>query len=296
MGLFGPVYALTQLEIGNAQLGRYRKRIATLAGGPAIVEFVVGLVLLLVRQFHLATVVAATVLAEMVRNGSALFWYLRDRGRFEGNSISGPKSGTQFLQSSLIAAPAVLVPILASNLDSIIYGSMLGPSTLGMYAVAKLGFTVLVLASITAEGYVVAQWAHRRPIQVFARFVLIGLPSSVVVAVVGYLLFPYFFGSAFQEARLAFPLAVLAGLFGSIFVCFLSIAAFNDRHRAALNAASISVVALGVGAILISVLGRPSASDMCLVLLAAQIVGVLLITFRMSPAISISPTTTRISR
>ncbi|TFB95885.1 lipopolysaccharide biosynthesis protein [Cryobacterium sp. HLT2-28] len=285
IGCFGPIYALTQLEIGNAQLGRYRRRIAITAGGPAVVEFAAGMVLLAIRQFNLGTVVAGTMLAELLRNSAGVFVYVRDRRQMGISNTNGTESGMPLLRASLLAAPAVLVPILASNLDSIIYGAMLGPATLGMYAVAKLGFTLLVLASLTAEGYVVSRWASRRPLQFLVRFVLIGLPIAAFVSTLGFVLFPFFFGSAFEEARRAFPLAVGAGMCGAVFVSCLSIAAFNNRQKPAVVAATFSMAALSLGAIGIGLIGRPGPSEMCLVLMVAQIVGVVLIAFRMAPTL-----------
>jgi O-antigen/teichoic acid export membrane protein len=283
--LFGPVYALTQLETANAQLGRYRRRVATLSGGPAVIEFVANLALLLSRQLELATVIAATVLAETARNLAALLWRFGDRRRFGSASILRTTTGTQLLRSSLIAAPAVLVPLLASNLDSIIYGSLLGAKSLGMYAVAKLGYTVFLLVAVTAEGYVLARLAHRRPIHSLLLILAVGAAFGSVIAVVGFEAFPFFFGSAFEEARTAFPVAVAGGILGAVFMSFLTIAAFNGRQQPAFVAALGSLLTLALGAIAISSLGaaNATATEMCCALLIAQVVGILLIVFRMTP-------------
>lgn len=281
--LLGPVYALTQLEMANSQLGRYRKRIATLAGAPAVVEFACSLLLLFIKQFSVMTAIWATLLAEAVRNSAAIFWRLRDRKLARPSAVFRDKSGILLLRASLIAAPAVLVPILASNLDSIIYGSMLGASSLGMYVVAKIGFSVFVLMAITAEGFVVARLAHRKPIESLILLALVGTPVAAIASGLGLVLFPYFFGDAFEQARVAFPIAVSAGVMGAGFVSFLSIAAFNGRQRSAFLAAVVSLLALGLGAVAISLFVTPNASEMCLVLLGAQTLGVLQIALGMTP-------------
>jgi O-antigen/teichoic acid export membrane protein len=281
-GLFGPIYALTQMEVANAQLGRYRRRVAVLSGAPAVVEFVLNLALVFIRQLGIATAIAATVLAETVRNAAALQWRFGDRRRI-GLPGMGLQPGAPLLRSSLIAAPAVLVPMLASNLDSIIYGSLLGAKALGMYAVAKLGYTLFLLVAVTAEGYVVTRLAHRSPLRSLLLLLAFAAPFGAAIGVVGFAAFPFFFGTPFEEARVAFPSAVAAGIVGTVFISLLAIAAFNGRQRASFVAALGSLLALALGALVVSMIGMATATEMCYALLAAQVVGVLMIVFRMSP-------------
>ncbi len=282
VSLFGPIYAVTQLEVANAQLSHHRKRIGVLAGAPAVLEFVVSVVLVVVRQLNVATAIATTLFAELVRNIASVSWRAADRRRADLTSRTQSRWDTGLLRTSIIAAPAVAVPVLASNLDMIIYGALVGSTPLGMYAVAKLGFTVMVLTALTLEGRIVRRLAHTGPRRSAIVIVGLALPLAAFVALGGVALFPLAFGSAYEEARVAFPIAAAAGVFGAVFVSFLAISAYNERQRAALLAAVVSLATLAVGAVLVSALGVATASTMCSVLLIAQIVGATQATLTMS--------------
>ena len=178
-----------------------------------------------------------------------------------------------FEKASWILAPATLVPILASNIDSLIYGALAPTSQLGLYAVAKIATSILLLGAITLEGYFLQDVFQRGLRKALGRNGLALIGVAAAGAVLGLLLVPLLFGAAYHAAALAFPLSATAGTLGVIYVWFSAHLASRGLQRLSLISAAAVLVTLTAGCFIVTSFASINPEIMIVPLIVAYLAG-----------------------
>lgn len=274
----GPLFASTQLEVAEAQWQGNQGRVAALAGGPPAAEFVLNLVLFFSRSLTVATGIVVTLAAEALRIGTAIRSRVLRSKRLEATESLGddpaPTAGdsTRLLKEAAVLAPALLAPLLASNIDAVIYGGLASTELLGFYAVSKIATSVLILAATTLEGRFL-RLAHSRGV-LWSSSVAVSLLLTLgaLGTGVGHLVVPVLFGEAFRPSGSALPVTALAGVFGGLFVLLSARAAREGRGKSALHAAMACFAVVGLGCLSVSTGTSVTPTTMALPLVAAYAV------------------------
>lgn len=268
VSMAGPLFAITQIETANAQMSTQRARVAVLATSSPLVELIGNIIMLIAHQLTVFSAVAITTTAELARGASALVLRAGDRRSGERTRPDRVLTG-EVMASAWRLAPATLVPLLASNIDIIIYGMFAPLNDTGVYAVAKIGTSLFILAAMTLEGSFLNRMQARR----IDRLLLLscGLAGSLwaVGSVVGAITIVPLFGSDFAGAASAFPLTAGAGALGAVYVWCSAACAREGRGSASLVSAVVVLVLIAVGSCLVSVVSDESAAMMSVPLVVA---------------------------
>jgi O-antigen/teichoic acid export membrane protein len=272
----GPLFAYTQLVAADAQWHGRRAEVAALAGGPPTAEFALNILLLFLQKLNVATAMAA---AETLRIGTAIFAGGRRKrapqdseSRSDGLEAADPKNPVRLFSTAALLAPAVLAPLLASNIDAVIYGALGSAVLLGYYAVAKIATSVLILAATTLEGRFLRLTAAKGITYAIGLAVLALGALAVFGAAVGYLVVPPLFGEAFRPSALALPATATAGGAAGLFVLLGAQAARVGHSRAALLTAVSCFVLVAVGCFVISLSGAATPGMMALPMVVGYVV------------------------
>jgi hypothetical protein len=284
VGMFlAPGWIIGQTELARAQVSRDRRWILTTACGPALIEFCVNLVLAIGRWLTVLNSVVVTVLAEAFRSLIGVWRFFRERRRSHdgaratrGDPDDKPRLLGRELTSKAIAfAPAAMLPTLALSLDVILYSFWLPVEALGVYAVAKLGLTILYPLATALEGRHVH---HVRRFGLFGgvlRACLEAAPIAMSVAATGILLIPVVFGEAFAGAALPFAVGTIGGVLRFGYVSCAVWAAVNAPSVVQNASVGVLVGAEATLCILVAVAVGPSIMAMVLAVLGSQLCGFL---------------------
>lgn len=246
----GPLHLFVQLQLARAQFERDALRVAATTGVPALWEFVVNLVLALVNSMTVLTVSATTAAAEVARGLVSI----RRRVATPSDVIHLRRLYNAQLWRY---APVGIMPMLVGNIDVIVYGAVLSQTELGYYAVAKLAVTLLVFATVVIEGRLA------RTDQSFTRTagpaLLLLAVVGLVGGILGTVLVPPLFGSAYQPAANIFGLMATAGFLGGTHVLLTARAAALQRARLALFSSTAVFVSTASVAFFVSRSGVATA-------------------------------------
>jgi O-antigen/teichoic acid export membrane protein len=268
--LGGPFFALTQIEVADAQLHARRKRIAGMAGTPPLIELFGTLGLLAVRQLNIMTAILSTLASESGRIIVGVSSRMRDGGM---KTVKNPPLVRSVLSAAWKLAPATLVPLLANNVDSLIYGALSPTGLVGLYAVAKIGTSLFMLTAITLEGMFLRTSTSvglGKTLAVSA----VGLPLvGLIGAIAGMTLVPILFGEEFSDAGAAFPVTATAGVLGALYVWLSAVCAGEGLHRASFVSAVVMLLALAGGSYFVAVQPGLSVSLMGWPLILAYGIG-----------------------
>lgn len=270
VALGGPLFAMTQLEVASAQRDGRRKRIVAFAGLPSLVEFVGNIALLALRSLTLWTAITVTLFSELSRSLAGIRARALDKPHLAPRDMVVLRT---FEKASWILAPATLVPILASNIDSLIYGALAPTSQLGLYAVAKIATSILLLGAITLEGYFLQDVFQRGLRKALGRNGLALIGVAAAGAVLGLLLVPLLFGAAYHAAALAFPLSATAGTLGVIYVWFSAHLASRGLQRLSLISAAAVLITLTAGCFIVTRFPSINPEIMIVPLIVAYLAG-----------------------
>lgn len=273
VSLGGPLFALTQIEVANAQLAGNQRRVSLFAGGPGLVEFVTSVILIIVREFSIVTAILASFVSELGRAAFTLWARALDRGPL---ATPAPLLTKQLLASAWKFAPATLVPLLASNVDTLIYGAIATSSNLGLYAVAKLATNLLVLAALSLEGWFLASASRHGLFRALFRALLIVAPLAVVGGLAGREAVPLIFGQPYLASSEAFPLTAAAGFLGSLYVWTTALCAVSGRQRMSMVSAAFVLGGMVVSCVVVAVQPHVNPVTMSLPLIFAYTLGVLI--------------------
>jgi hypothetical protein len=268
-------YAFNQVETANSQNLQLRRRIAATTASPALVEFLVNMLLMLVQRLNLIVSMAITILAEAIRGALAVVWNRHDRRNVE--LPPSHFSNNALYRASLISAPAAVVPLLSGNLDVLMYGALVETAALGHYVVAKLGFSAMLVAGTVLEGRAITLVGRLGLFRTIAIVVGIGGGLALAGGAAGWVLTPVVFGREFIESANAFPAAAAAGFFAFLFV---SLTAINSHLGAQSRLGRVMPGLFVLLGIVMSSLAIPAAfgSDavaMTLGLMGSQLLGVI---------------------
>jgi len=246
--LISPLQVLTQMEVAESQASLRRPRILALTGLPSFVEAMGTLLFLILQKLTIATSVIVTLIAELTRVVASRAFRRRDRLRVGGESLAAP---VNLLARGAVLAPVSLLPLLVSNVDSIVLAPFVPIATLGLYAVSKLAFGLLLLTAGTVEGMVIR--GERRNRNLVVAVVCLAA-VAVVVAAAGYLFTPLLFGSEFEDARLGFLTSSLGGWLGGVGALLSTLIVWGGRARVVLISSVVAAGTTVVGALLLGLL------------------------------------------
>lgn len=268
----GSIYATVQIEVANAQQKALRSRIGALAAVPAPVEVVGSVLLLILERLTATTAMITTIFAEIFRSFVAQWLRRRDKRLTRNSDLD---LAQRFMKSAIKFAPATLVPLLVVNIDSLIYGALLPISYVGLYAVAKIATTVLLLGAATMEGKFLRSVQKCGIGRTVGISTLVLIPIGVLVAFTGFALVPPLFGAAFSAAAAAFPLTAVAGVFGAFYVWTSAACAQGGLYRSSFISALIVLGFISLGSIVVSNIGAVGVTIMGWPLVAAYFGGII---------------------
>lgn len=223
--LLVPGWIRSQLELANAQLLGLDARIGVSLTGASVTEFLLNFATVVTRTLTLASSVAVTYCAEVARIAIAARWRRRDAATTVAMQTSDEElqvDGREFRRVSRSYAAGAILPMVAANVDILIYGSLMPVGLVGVYSVAKLGFSLYLPVGSVIEGRVLSSIRARGRKSTFSMIVLIGLGLALPLSCGAYILVPRLFGAAYFAAVWALPVACVAGtlriLYGSMLV------------------------------------------------------------------------------
>lgn len=269
-------YAFSQIEVANAQHGLLRNRVGATSAFPALLEFIVSIVLILWQRLSLLACLITTFLAEVLRGGLAIIWNRREARQQE--TTPEKISNKMLLRASIISAPAAVVPLLSGNIDVLIFGALLDTSTLGHYVVAKLGFSVMLLVGTVLEGRAISLAGRLGYLKASFAVAAFGGVCAALGGTAGFLLTPVIFGQEFVESARAFPFAAAAGFFAYMFVSLTAMSHCSSRasmRSAELVPAVIVLVGIVSSCCAIPVFFGSNVIAMSLGLMFSQVLGVI---------------------
>ena len=267
-----PLSALVQLEMAEAQLVQRQYRVAGLTSVPAVVEFVANVALLLARSLTVASAISVTIGSELTRGVAAAVYHRRD-GRSASRPARDAVASAALAKRALQYLPATLVPLVAANVDALVYGALGHSSPLGVYSVAKLVPTFLLLVASVWEGQFLAL-VEKRGVVAASVALLVPLTAlGAVAAAAGSFLVEPLFGGAFAAARSAFPVTAGVGLVAALYVWFVALCAKRRMRRVSIVSSGITLTVCLVGAVLVSSTGTPSPTVMGLPVLTGYSLG-----------------------
>lgn len=270
--LLAPSFVMNQIEFANANHGQLRSRIGTAASLPAILEFVVTLGAFILQRFSLAVGIFTAVGAQAARLVTAWHWHLSDRSmirRRERRRV--PDTESALFKASLRNGPASVIPLLSGNLDVIIFGMVTTTDVLGHYAVAKLGFSAVLIAATVLEGRAIGLVGKRGRTMALAIILGVAAGLTVLCGAAGWYLTPIVFGQDFGASALAFPILAAAGGLAFTFICLSAINA--QRKKASIFPGLIILVVLVISCIGLGTFQGSSVVVISMGLVLAQAVG-----------------------
>ncbi|WP_104173223.1 hypothetical protein [Arthrobacter sp. Y81] len=274
--LLAPSFVMNQIEFANANHGQLRARIGIAASMPAVLEFAVTLGAFLFQRFSLAVAIFTAIGAQAARLVTAWQWHLNDRSKVRRRDRRRrPDTESALLKASFRNGPASVIPLLSGNLDVIIFGMLTSTDVLGHYAVAKLGFSAVLIAATVLEGRVIGLVAKRGRGKTL--MIILGIASllTVLCGAAGWYLTPIVFGTDFSASALAFPLLAAAGGLAFTFVCLSAINA--QRRKASLWPGLSILTVLILGCFVLGTFLGSSVIAISFGLIAAQGVGLAII-------------------
>lgn len=268
-----PLFALVQLEMADAQYHQRQFRVAGLTSVPACVEFVANIALIVLRALTLTSAVIVTIASEAARGVCAVIYRRRDLAR--ANRLPPDSSASRALgRSALNYLPATLVPLVAANVDSIAYGALGHAALLGVYSVAKLVPTFLLLTAGVSEGRFIARSGRDGIARASVTLMLPLLGLAVLAAAAGAVLVEPLFGTPFAGARPAFAVTALVGVGGALYVWLVAICARRGLSRVS-TWSSVIVLAVGAsGAVAVGLSPAPDPVVMGAPVLAGYVLGI----------------------
>ena len=247
--IVAPFFTLLQIELANAQMENHATRILLVTVVPILLDFAGSALLLARGEFTLRSVVVLAVGVEFARVAFAIGGYAKDARR--ASRVGGPNRPTvrnrPFWRDSLKFAIPATAPVLSSNVDILIFAALVRPAQLGIYSVAKIGFSLILVASQSLEGKMIAGLnagiRHRDFLHPLWAFTLLSISLSAGATSAVLIFFPHSFAAA---ASLISILVIAGWLF--------SLARWTLAHFAAQGRADIAA-ASSVAIILVSVIG-----------------------------------------
>lgn len=281
--LLAPGSAIVQIETANANFTQRRGRIAAVSSSPPVLEFFGTLLLVVVQRFNLLVAIVTTIMAELLRSILAVVWHLADRRSVsKDKTTADPLLERRIVAASIRSAPAVVIPLLSGNLDILLFGLFTESAVLGQYAVAKLGFSAMLIAASVLEGRFLAAFRRRPKGRAVLGVVLVALALALLSGAAGFILTPVLFGSDFVPSSLAFPCLALAGCLAFIFSCLSADAAQHQRNSAVPGGAIL--LTLVVSCIAVPIFVGTDVVSLTWALIAAQFVGTFVIMVQLSKA------------
>ena len=280
IALGAPLFALVQLEMADAQYQQRQFRVAGLTSVPACLEFVANIALILLRSLTLTTAVVVTVTSELARGVCAIVYSRRDLARGE-RPTKDPAASRSLARRAIHFLPATLVPLVAANVDAIVYGAMGHTAVLGVYSVAKLVPTFLLLAASVSEGRFIARAGRDGIARTSVAFLLPLLGLGALATAAGSVLVEPLFGAPFAGARPAFVVTALVGVGGALYVWLVAICARRGLSRVSMWS-SVLVLAVGAsGSVLVGLSPDLDPLIMGTPVLAGYAIGVVSILFQL---------------
>lgn len=274
--LLAPGAALVQIETANANFVQRRERIAKLSSVPPVFEFLVTLVLVVLQKFNLLFALLITLGAEAIRTTTAGIWYFRDRHKHNHRSSAvDRRMEKRLVTASFKNAPAVVTPLLSGNLDILLFALWAPTTVLGHYAVAKLGFSVLVIIGSVLEGRFLASFRRQSKIRGLVNVVVCAGVLAAVCGITGWWLVPIIFGMEFTPSAMAFPFLAGAGGLALLFAC-LSAATAQDSKSSVYPGLAV-LLSLAVTCLAIPAVVGTDVVSLTWALVAAQLVGVIFV-------------------
>lgn len=240
--VLAPLQVVVQVRTAQAQAESRRGAVAAVTSTSALVESAGTLLLLLWRHMTVVASMGLTLLSEFIRALVALF--SRRGALTDDHSVASEN----IVRRAVILAPAVLLPIVIANIDTLVMGALVPTALLGQFVVAKLAINVMLLVAVTLEN--VAIRAGRRE---SIRIDLCLVSLAVAGAVAGYFATPILFGDAFAPAQPAFLVTSAAGLLGTMFTLRAARLSWRGRGRAVAVASVLAVATAVVLSVLIGV-------------------------------------------
>lgn len=275
--VLAPGAALVQIETANANYLQRRHRIASVSSVPPVFEFLITLLLVIVQKFNLLLALMVTLGAEAIRTTMAAVWYFRDKSRREDRSNLTDKAlERRLMVSSFKNAPAVVTPLLSGNLDVLLFALWAPTTVLGHYAVAKLGFSVLVILGGVLEGRFLASFRRHTRIRGLVNVVCCAAVLAAACGLSGWVLTPIIFGPDFIPSAHAFPLLAAAGGLALVFACLSAATAQNGVSSVYPGVVVLSSLALGC--FLVPLMVGTDVVSLTFALVFAQLIGVVVVT------------------
>lgn len=213
--LFVPGWMRSQLELANSQMLALDGRLSLGLTVASIVEFVLNLATVVTRSLTLVSSVVVTLCAELTRILLAARWRQVDARESSAELLTvadAPQvDGREFSRMSRSYAPGAILPMVAANIDVLIYGTLMPVALVGLYAVAKLGFSLYLPVGAVLEGRVLSGIRDHGLGRTLLRVAALGVAVSLPLSAGAYVLLPALFGAAYNSAMWGVPLACLAG-------------------------------------------------------------------------------------
>lgn len=277
--LLAPSFAMNQIEFANASFQQNRLRIGQATAVPALVEFAFSLLAFALSVYTLGLGVLIAIFAQGQRLATAWIWHIKDglQATRHSNVKFFPRRHVEkaLLVASIKNAPTAVVPLLSGNLDVFIIGTMATPDILGRYAVAKLGFSALLIAASIFEGRAISLVSIRG--RKGGLLIILSICGTMVIACggAGLILTPVIFGQEFSASAQAFPVLALAGGLSFIFVCLSAVTA--HRRRASTWPGVTVLATLVAACFALSFLFRNDVVAISFALVLAQGMGVMVV-------------------
>lgn len=273
--LLAPGWIVGQTELARAQLAGRRRWILAVTGGPGIIEFVGNLGLALLRSLSVLGSVVITLCAEAYRSIASLWRYGCQRREHnpsapEHSAAGRAGNGRVLMRRSLSLAPAAILPMLAVSVDIILFSLQLPASVLGIYAVARLGSTILYPLAGALEGRLLRHAVNGGLGRGILRSCLDALPVATVIGVTGALLITPVFGGRFASAAVPFAVAAFGGVIRFGFGCASALAAQLGRSGALNVAVTVMVGVEALACLLVAYAVGPSVISMVVAVLLSQ--------------------------
>lgn len=270
--IMGPLWVINQYQTGRFQVARERRMLAATVGGPAVVEFVGTATAWALGSLDLVLAVLITTCAEIYRVTLTFVSRRKERSAWIKFGYPDDQESKQGLVSkSLTLMPVALAPMLMSNLDLIIFGALVTPVELGIYAVARLGASILLPALAALQGTLVRAADQGRGLIVLSKLLLLIGVVCIFAAVFGYVFIPRLFGADFANVGIPFTICVLGG-FARITHTFLGVIAVRIGFASqASKGALMTVGLLALGSAVSGISGQSGLYYMCSVVAISPI-------------------------
>lgn len=207
--LLVPGWVVNQSELANAQILRRDRRLAVGMSSASVVDFTLNILTVVTHTLTLVSSVAVTIAAELSRITASLLWRRSDRR--DSSQSPEAKASAALARASLGFSPAVILPVVAANVDILIYGAILPGKLVGVYAVAKLGFSLYLPIIWVAEGRVLDSFGRGSLRRTMAALAGTGIGLGVAISAAAFVLLPPLFGEAYLDAVWVIPVACVAG-------------------------------------------------------------------------------------